>query len=81
MIAIIRELDPDAQLSAGPGPYRHGDRVEMIRKGALDVSRAAAELGLDTAVRYPRGVNRVYSGAAQTAGWSLPLRSGGRRGA
>ena len=28
-----------------PGPYRHGDRVEMIRKGALDVSRAATELG------------------------------------
>ena len=45
MIAIIRELVPNAQLSAGPGPYRHGDRVEMVRKGALDVSRAAAELG------------------------------------
>jgi nucleoside-diphosphate-sugar epimerase len=25
--------------------YRHGDQVEMVRKGALDVSRAAAELG------------------------------------
>jgi nucleoside-diphosphate-sugar epimerase len=45
MIAIIRELVPGAQLSAGPGPYRHGDRVEMVRKGALDVTRAAAELG------------------------------------
>jgi len=45
MIAIIRELIPGAQLSAEPGPYRHGDRIEMVRKGALDVSRAAAELG------------------------------------
>ena len=45
MIAVIRELVPGAQLSAGSGPYRHGDRVEMIRKGALDVGRAAKELG------------------------------------
>jgi UDP-glucose 4-epimerase len=45
MIAIVCELLPRAQLSVGPGPYRHGDRIEMIRKGALDVSRAAAEFG------------------------------------
>jgi UDP-glucose 4-epimerase len=45
MIEIIRSLVPGAQLSAERGPYRHGDRVEMVRKGALDVSRAASELG------------------------------------
>jgi len=45
MIERIRDLVPGAQLSVGSGPYRHGDRVEMIRKGALDVSRAAMELG------------------------------------
>ena len=45
MIAIIRELVPGAELSVGPGPYRHGDRIEIVRKGALDVSRAAAEFG------------------------------------
>jgi nucleoside-diphosphate-sugar epimerase len=45
LIAIIRESIPGAQLSVGPGAYKHGDRVEMVRKGALDVSRAAAELG------------------------------------
>jgi UDP-glucose 4-epimerase len=45
MITILRELVPGAALSADAGPYRHGDRVEMVRKGALDVSRAAAELG------------------------------------
>ena len=43
--SIIRELVPGAQLSVGPGPYRHGDRVEAVPKGALDISRAAAELG------------------------------------
>ncbi len=45
MIAIVRELIPGAELSVGPGVYRHGDQVEMVRKGALDVGRAAAELG------------------------------------
>ena len=36
---------PGAELSVGRGPYRHGDRIEIVRKGALDVSRAAAEFG------------------------------------
>jgi nucleoside-diphosphate-sugar epimerase len=45
IVGIVRELVPGAQLSVGPGPYRHGDQVEMVRKGALDVSRASFELG------------------------------------
>jgi nucleoside-diphosphate-sugar epimerase len=45
LIAVVRELIPGAELSVGPGVYRHGDQVEMVRKGALDVGRAAAELG------------------------------------
>jgi nucleoside-diphosphate-sugar epimerase len=45
IVSIIRDLVPGAQLSVGPGTYRHGDRVEAVSKGALDVSRAAAELG------------------------------------
>jgi len=45
LIAIVRELVPGAELSVGPGPYRHGDRIEIVRKGALDISRAAAEFG------------------------------------
>jgi len=45
LVAILRELVPGAELSVGAGPYRHGDRVEMVRKGALDVSRAATEFG------------------------------------
>lgn len=45
LIAIVRELVPGAELSVGLGPYRHGDRIEIVKKGALDVSRAAAEFG------------------------------------
>ncbi|MEO8628104.1 MAG: NAD-dependent epimerase/dehydratase family protein [Betaproteobacteria bacterium] len=45
IVAIIRELIPGAEISVGQGPYRHGDRIEMVKKGALDVSRAASELG------------------------------------
>jgi nucleoside-diphosphate-sugar epimerase len=45
IVQVMRELVPGAQLSVGAGPYRHGDRVELVRKGALDVGRAAAELG------------------------------------
>ncbi|MCW5621151.1 MAG: NAD(P)-dependent oxidoreductase [Burkholderiales bacterium] len=45
MIDIIRTLVPDARLSAGSGPYRHGNQIEIVRKGALDVSRAKIELG------------------------------------
>ncbi len=42
---IITALIPGAQLSVGPGRYRHGDQVDLVRKGALEISRAAAELG------------------------------------
>jgi nucleoside-diphosphate-sugar epimerase len=45
LITIIRELVPGAKLSVGPGPYRHGDLVDMVRKGSLDVTRAASEFG------------------------------------
>jgi nucleoside-diphosphate-sugar epimerase len=42
---IVSELVPGAQLSVGPGMYRHGNQIELVRKGALDISRAEAELG------------------------------------
>jgi len=45
LIAVVREFVPGAGLSVGPGTYRHGGRIEIVRKGALDVSRAAAEFG------------------------------------
>jgi nucleoside-diphosphate-sugar epimerase len=42
---IVSELVPGARLSVGPGLYRHGNQIELIKKGALDISRAEAELG------------------------------------
>jgi UDP-glucose 4-epimerase len=45
LVEIVRELVPGAELSVGKGAYRHGDRIEAVRKGALDVGRAGAELG------------------------------------
>jgi nucleoside-diphosphate-sugar epimerase len=45
LVRVVRELVPGARLSVGSGPYLHGDRVEMVRKGALDVTRAGVELG------------------------------------
>lgn len=45
LAAIVSELVPGARLSVGPGRYRHGDLVELVNKGALDVSRAEKEFG------------------------------------
>lgn len=45
IVAIVRELVPGAELSIGPGWGRHGDQIDMVRKGALDVTRAAQEMG------------------------------------
>ena len=42
---IISELVPGAQLSVGPGKYRHGNVVELAKKGAFDISRAEKEFG------------------------------------
>ncbi len=42
---IVSELIPGAQLSVGAGLYRHGNQIELVKKGALDISRAEAELG------------------------------------
>lgn len=45
MIEIMKEIVPGARLSAGSGPMRFDGRVDVVRKGALDISRARAELG------------------------------------
>lgn len=42
---IVSELVPGARLSVGPGLYRHGNQIELVKKGALDISRAKTELG------------------------------------
>lgn len=45
IVEIIRELVPGADIAVGPGDYRHGDGTPLVRKGAMDVTRARDELG------------------------------------
>ena len=44
LVQIVEDLIPGARLSVGPGRYRHGNAVELVEKGALDLSRAREEL-------------------------------------
>lgn len=43
--AIVRELVPGSDIAIGPGDYEFRPGVPAIRKGALDIARARAELG------------------------------------
>lgn len=45
IVDIIRELIPGCDVSIGPGQYLFGDRIQVVRKGALDTSRSRGELG------------------------------------
>jgi len=43
--AAVKEIVPGADVSIGPGVYRHGDRIPVPRKGALDLRRARDTFG------------------------------------
>jgi UDP-glucose 4-epimerase len=45
IVAIIQDAVPEADISVGQGHYPHTAGVIATRKGALDISRAKAELG------------------------------------
>lgn len=47
IVDIVNELVPGARISIGPGHYAFGDRVRVVRKGALDPGRARADLGYE----------------------------------
>lgn len=51
IVAMMKEIVPGADLAIGPGNYRFVDGTEVVKKGALDISRARAELGYEP--RYP----------------------------
>jgi nucleoside-diphosphate-sugar epimerase len=51
IVAMIKELVPEADLAIGPGPYKFVDGTAAVRKGALDIARARAELGYEP--RFP----------------------------
>jgi nucleoside-diphosphate-sugar epimerase len=42
---VVRDLVPGADITVGPGPYRHGGDIAMPRKGALDCTRARQAFG------------------------------------
>ncbi len=45
IVDILRDLVPGCDISIGPGPYLFGDRIQVVRKGALDTGRARDEFG------------------------------------
>lgn len=45
MAEHVRELVPGADISIGPGAYRHAGDIEIPRKGALDGTRARQAFG------------------------------------
>jgi UDP-glucose 4-epimerase len=56
IVDIVNELVPGAAISIGPGHYAFGDRVRVVRKGALDPSRARDELGYVPRYDIRRGI-------------------------
>jgi UDP-glucose 4-epimerase len=47
IVAMVNELVPGARLTIGPGPMQFGDRIDVVRKGALDITRAREDLGYE----------------------------------
>jgi nucleoside-diphosphate-sugar epimerase len=45
VVTVVKEIVPDADVSVGPGIYRHGGRIPVPRKGALDLRRARDAFG------------------------------------
>jgi UDP-glucose 4-epimerase len=45
VVAVVKEIVPGADVSVGPGLYRHGDRIPVPRKGALELRRAREAFG------------------------------------
>ncbi|HEY8337071.1 MAG TPA: NAD(P)-dependent oxidoreductase [Tardiphaga sp.] len=53
---------PGARITVGDsGPYRHGGKVLSAVKGALDISRARAELGYQPAYDLQRGIEATIA--------------------
>jgi nucleoside-diphosphate-sugar epimerase len=54
--ALVRDLVPGAEVSVGPGPYRHAGEIPMPAKGALDCARAAQTFGYSPRFDIARGL-------------------------
>jgi UDP-glucose 4-epimerase len=72
IVAVIKDIEPEAQISVGPGEYRFDASTEVVHKGILDISRARAELGYSPRFDIVSGL-RSYMEASRAA------RAGGRQ--
>lgn len=63
--AVNRAI-PGAKITVGDsGPYRHGGKVLSAVKGALDISRARAELGYEPQYDLQRGIEATIDATRQ----------------
>ncbi len=72
IVDILKGWEPAADIGVGQGAYLHGPGVPAARKGALDVSRARAELGyrprFDIRAGLRRCLDQMKSSHAQETG-------------
>lgn len=63
IVNIIKSLVPDAQISIGTGPLQD-NKIHVVRKGALNIERAAEELGYVPEYTIEKGL-KAYLEAAR----------------
>lgn len=61
--AIVNDAVPGARITVGHGEYLHGGAVRTAKKGALDISRARAELGYVPRYDIKRGIEATVQAA------------------
>jgi UDP-glucose 4-epimerase len=70
--AAVNRAIPGARTTVGDGPYHHGGTVRSAIKGALDISRAARELGYRPRYDLQRGIEATIAATRATIGHALP---------
>ncbi len=66
--AAVNRAIPGARITVGDdGPYRHGGRVLSATKGALDITRAATELGYRPRYDIVSGIEATIAATRMTA--------------
>ncbi|MFG1186788.1 MULTISPECIES: NAD-dependent epimerase/dehydratase family protein [Xanthobacter] len=65
---LVNAAVPGARITVDPGPYLHGGRILTARKGALDISRARAELGYAPQYDIARGIAEMIAISRAAAG-------------
>jgi UDP-glucose 4-epimerase len=72
MITILCEIVPGARISAGDGEIKHPGAIDMPRKGALDISRAAKVFGFRPRYDLRSGLEAYVRGQRQLIERRLP---------